>query len=994
MWKQDRWRVSAATQALRSALAVLLLTLFGWHCGPLSAAPQAGGWQQPAQLDDAGWASLKDAMRGSMGAQQARLTGEVSGAGADGADLDAFGTAIALYGDTALVGVPLDQVAGGRSGSVYVFVRSGAGLWTQQAKLVVANVASVERFGTAVALEGDTAAVGATLARADGGTRTGAAYVYTRKGSTWTQQARLLAADGADSDRFGSAVALHGDTLLVGASNADRILGQNQGAAYVFTRLGTNWTQQAKLEADDGTPGDTLGTTVALFGDTALVAASRHDVGTVVDQGAAYVFLRNGASWTQQAQLLAPAGLPMDLFGTGVALYGDTALVGSQGADVTQLNQGAAHVFIRTGVTWTHEALLVATDAAQSDSFGVSVALHGDTALIGTPFEPAGGDMLVGSAYVFQRSGASWTEQQKLQKPGGAMSDLFGFAVAVHGDTLLVGVHNDDLAPLVDVGSVRVYTHAGSTWTQQALLSQGTGVGGNQLGFRVALSGDTAVVGAYLDDVGSNPDQGSVYVYVRSDTSWTQQAQLFAADGAANDQFGWAVAVDGDTLLVGAYLRDIEGRDDQGAVYVFSRSGTSWSQQAQLVAADGEREDYFGHSVALSGDTALIGVVLDDVNGRSNQGSARVYTRSGTSWTQQAVLTAADGAVDDIFGFAVALSGDTSLVSAPLDDIADNLDQGAAYVYTRAGSIWTQQARLQAADGTQLDEFGRALDLLGGTAIVGVPKDNDQFTDRGSAYVYAGAGSNWIQQAKLMSMDGAQGDQFGFAVALSGDAAMVGEPFDNVGNQIDQGSVHIYTRSAGTWTQQLELHADDGLSPHRFGSGVAFSGNTALVGAPGFYTSPPYGNPDEGAAYVYGGVDLAVALTDFVTQVSPGGLVEYRIDVGNIGPLAVIGSRLQAPATAGLSEVLWACTPLQPAVCPTAAGSGGIDQLLDLPVNGGLRYVLSAQVDATVGNGSTITQTASIDAPAGSIESQVADNMASDVDTVVVDAVFANGFEN
>ena len=188
------------------------------------------------------------------------------------------------------------------------------------------------------------------------------------------------------------------------------------------------------------------------------------------------------------------------------------------------------------------------------------------------------------------------------------------------------------------------------------------------------------MLGAYRDDVGARADQGSAYVFTRSGTVWTQQAKLTAADGTANDSFGISVAISGDTALVGAYTDDVGGNILQGSAYIFTRSGTNWTQQQKLTASDGAANDRFGFSVALSGGTALVGAWLDDVGANANQGSAYVFKRLGTLWTEQQRLTASDGEASDTFGYSVVLSGDTAIIGTAFDDVGANNAQGSAYI--------------------------------------------------------------------------------------------------------------------------------------------------------------------------------------------------------------------------------------------------------------------------------------------------------------------------
>jgi len=333
---------------------------------------------------------------------------------------------------------------------------------------------------------------------------------------------------------------------------------------------------------------------------------------------------------------------------------------------------------------------------------------------------------------------------------------------------------------------------------QQAQLTAGDGGGGDNFGWSVAVSGDTAVVGAYFDDVGANDRQGSAYVFTRSGTTWSQQQKLAAADGAANDEFGWSVAIAGNTVVVGALESDVGANFSQGAAYVFVRSGTAWSQQQKLTAADGAASDLFGWSVALSGDTAVVSAEYDTVGANAYQGSAYVFVRSGTTWSQQQKLTAADGAANDYFGCSVALSGGTAVVGAHNDDVGANTDQGSAYVFTRSGTTWNQQAHLTAADGAANDWFGNSVAISGETAVVGAPKDVvGANTDQGSAYVFARSGTTWSQQQKLTAGDGAAWSSFGHSVAISGDTALVGAFYDDVGANTDQGSAYVFAVKPG-----------------------------------------------------------------------------------------------------------------------------------------------------------------------------------------------------
>lgn len=380
------------------------------------------------------------------------------------------------------------------------------------------------------------------------------------------------------------------------------------------------------------------------------------------------------------------------------------------------------------------------------------------------------------------------------------------------------------------------------------------GAAGDQFGYSVSLSGDTAVIGARFDsDELNGLESGSAYVFIRAGTTWRQQAKLTASDGKARDWFGVRVAISGDTAVVTADADDDDANGvDSGSAYVFTRSGTTWSLQAKLTAADGAPVDLFGYSVALSGDTAVFGAKFDDddING-VDSGSAYVFVRSGTTWSQQAKLTAADGEPGDEFGYSVALDGDTVVVTANADDDDVNgINSGSAYVFTRSESAWHQQAKLTAADAAAGDMFGVRAAVFGDTALIGARFTDDSGDDSGSAYVFTRAGINWSQQAKLTAEDGAASDGFGYSVSISGNTALVGaQSDDNDSNGVDSGSAYLFTRSETTWSQYAKLTAADGSAGDQFGGRVAMSGNTAIIGAR--LVDDRLKGGESGAAYVF-----------------------------------------------------------------------------------------------------------------------------------------------
>ena len=324
------------------------------------------------------------------------------------------------------------------------------------------------------------------------------------------------------------------------------------------------------------------------------------------------------------------------------------------------------------------EFKLIADDAASGDEFGVSVAISGDYALVGARLEGPGGDDF-GAAYVFVRQGTTWTQQAKLTAADANEDDRFGLAVAISGAHVLVGATGDDDVK-DDAGAAYVFVRNGATWTEQVKLNAGDAVNGDAFGNAVALDGATAVIGAVGDNF-PDGNSGSAYVFVRDGAVWSEQTKIFASDGVPDNMFGNAVSIQGDYIIVGMSRDDDEG-EDAGSAYVFVRDGASWSRQAKLVAGDATAGDEFGHAVAIDGVYALVGVPGND-DGGDSAGSVYVFKRDGATWTEQAEITASDGEAGDEFGTAVALSGITGLVGAPIADF-QLVPAGAAYVLTLA----------------------------------------------------------------------------------------------------------------------------------------------------------------------------------------------------------------------------------------------------------------------------------------------------------------------
>ncbi len=388
------------------------------------------------------------------------------------------------------------------------------------------------------------------------------------------------------------------------------------------------------------------------------------------------------------------------------------------------LIQAARQPLTVSPLVWLYAQKLVASDGAAGNLFGKSAALSGDVIALGAPEALVSGKSYAGAAYVFARSGATWTEQAKLSASDVAANTEFGLAIAAAGDTVVVGAPQASAGAVMNSGAAYVYVRSGTTWTEQAKLAAADATSNSQFGRAVAIAGDTILIGAPYTASGTKLAAGAAYVFVRSGTTWMQQTKLVAADAAATDLYGTAVALAGDTAVCGAIGASRGADADAGAAYVYVRSGTTWSQQDKLAVATTGFFGGFGSALALDGDTLTVG---------TKDSSAYVYVRSGTTWSQQ--LEARPLAYT--FGSSTAVGGNTALFGAPDRDAGAGFQPGRVHIYTRSGTTWSAVTQRSAVDGTPGDLFGTALALGGDWLVVAAPEaDLGAASNAGAAYVF------------------------------------------------------------------------------------------------------------------------------------------------------------------------------------------------------------------------------------------------------------------
>ena len=848
---------------------------------------------------------------------------------------DEFGISVAVDGETILVGAHQDDHNGTDAGAAYLFTRPYTG-WAdspETTKLIPADGAPGDQFGISVAVDGNMAVIGANKDD-DNGDDSGSAYVFTKVSGGWSQRAKLTASDGEAGDEFGISVAVDDDTAVIGA-NKDDDNGDDSGSAYVFTRPDTGWaggTEAAKLTASDGAADDEFGISVAVDGDTIVVGANKDDHNGD-DSGSAYVFVKPDAGWadgTETAKFTAPDGAAGDRYGHSVGASGDNVLVGAPSLDSTENSGGSGAAYLLRVSDWTDvpgsgEATVdydvfgltngveytfqirgvnnAGPGAASDDSSGTPRLLP--------PAQPAGllaepGDEQVRLSWSYSGGRTSITGFQYQQKTGDDFgddwTDITGstWGTRSHVVTRLTNQTPYDFrVRAVNAGGESAASNT-VTSTPKAVDSrpaspanfnaEQTGVGQVELTWKTAEARLTVTGYQYTADGGSNwtaiPGSDSATVSYTVSGLTVSTTYTFAVRAVNSGTLPGLSSVPRYVTIVGeprAPTAVTATGGDTQATFRWNVTPVTTDRpidkqqllhlpQSRLTADDGSDNDEFGASVAIDGDTAVVGAPgrdTRDTDGTAiaDAGVVHVFVRDAQGvWRPAGTLTASDRAANDEFGTAVAVEGDTVVVGAPQQDVdGDDDKEGASYVFTKPVSGWedaTETAKLIASDGAADDEFGISVAVSGNIVVVGARGDD---SGKGIVYVFvkpttSNGWADWVdtsgdETAKLTAIGGATGEELGISVAIDGDTVVAGahlHDIDDSGSSIlNAGAAYVFTKPTDGWvdnTQGAKFTAPDGGTGDEFGISVAINVDTVVVGA---HKHDANSNSDAGAAYVF-----------------------------------------------------------------------------------------------------------------------------------------------
>jgi hypothetical protein len=724
---------------------------------------------------------------------------------------DNCGQAVALDGDTLVVGAPLYDFGWQNAGAVFVYNREDDGSWEITATLTGENKGS--RFGSAVAIDGDRIVVGAPWDdEVDLGA--GAAFIFIRLEDEWHLEAKLLAR--SRHARFGSSVDIDNEILMVGAPD-EHVNGIRSGVATVFEYSGGSWNEVADLDVPAGA--SEFGHSVSIEGNRAVVGAPSS--GPSSHGGIAAIYVRHHGIWRLENEFQADSPQGFDYFGSSVAIQGQWVVVGAKGDE----ENGATYVFrLETDATWSRFQRLVPSGDPLS-GFGAAAALDQKTLIVGAPREP--------TAFAYTFNGDAWVLQDELDNSDLYADGDFGFAVAVDGGRAVVGAPSD-AGPGEDRGATFLFERRGERWPVQVRLYGAGTANGHFFGGSVAVEDGLAVVGAPHDPDGA-VGAGAAYIFARGTHGWELDQKIPAVDPTEYLSFGHAVAVVGDTVLIGTPYRNFDQHTSAaGAVYLYRKTGGLWHLEETWLPNSPREGGGFGFSIDTDGSKVAVGAPGNAYEA-ADESSVEIYEPAGDGWVFSEKITHFDIGIEGKFGQAVAIFENTLLTGSR--------DFDEAYILERTVNGW-ELAEVLSPDHGRIfpTEFGTSLALDKNQAMVGNPGE-----DIGTVYVYGRGDSGWFLEGKLVPGERySYARDFGWSLDLRGNTAVIGSPSTRF-DIVPKGTVHVWEKSSNGWSERGILRSDQGYDGLSFGWAVAFDGSYLLVGDPASLGDNWY----SGEAYLY-----------------------------------------------------------------------------------------------------------------------------------------------
>jgi hypothetical protein len=764
----------------------------------------------------------------------------------DGQMNDHFGRSVSMSGVYAIIGSANDVGTVENCGAAYIFTRLGINEWQQSQKLIPLQPGEGDNFGCSVSIHGDYAVIGA-MYDDEKGNDAGAAYIFQNQSGNWIQKQKLLASDGGGNHRFGGLVSIFGDYAVIGAPGS---FGNEPkcGAAYIFKKDGENWVEIKKIIAFDGHENDAFGF-VTINGNHIAVGAPNHAFLNLPKSGAVYMYELIEGEWQPREMLHHDEALEGDDFGGSVSIYDEKLIVGASGENTGVVESGAAYIYEKDGDFWQEVKKMSPGNPLEYQAFGSSVSIFGEYAVVGVEGDWDHG-LGSGSAYIYQNRDNDWFRQNKIVPEDGEANDHFGSSVQIYNDIVLIGAEWDDDNG-GNAGSVYAFTNFTNVNNQGILYvninnlkipasggiynivvdNNGTGlmdwvssVDEDWITIIEGTSGtNSGTIKLSVDQNNYCERRNELIVLAPSALNSPQlisivqetgpglnEVKIIANDPDASDYFGYSVDVDGNYAIVGAN-KDDEFGSDAGAAYIFERDGCcSWIQKAKLRKSSASDNDHLGQSVAISGNVAIVGT--------GTRSKVFVYEKPIGGWQdmfETATLYPSDGAPNQYFGHSIDIHGEFVIVGAPLSK--------KIFIYQRPEGGWhsSSESFSYYSPSSGYNSFGASVAIYKNYAVVGSLRDG-AVNPPGRVYVFKYIW-DWVLQAKLIPNDSQINDTFGSSVDINANRIIVGAE--------NTEAAYIFVRENDIWSQEQKL---TGGTAFGFALGpecVSIDGNYALVGA-------------------------------------------------------------------------------------------------------------------------------------------------------------------
>ena len=813
---------------------------------------------------------------------------------------DRFGSSLAISGNYAIVGAyQEDDSDGSDTGRVYIYdVTTGLLIHVLNNPNAFGTSAG-DRFGWSVAISGNYVIVGANLEDDAGGTSSGKAYIFNvATGALVHTLDNPNAYNTSASDQFGYSVGISGNYAIVSAWLEDESGGFNSGKAYIF-----NVTTGALLHTLDnpnpysGSTFDEFGSSVAISGNYAIVSAHDEDDAGGLSSGKAYIFnVTTGALLHTLDNPNAFDTSAEDEFGLSVAISGNYAIVGARYEDdAGGVSSGKAYIFnVTTGALVHTLDNPNAYDTSANDNFGNSVGMSGNYAIVGAVFEDDSGGSASGKAYIFNvTTGALVHTLDDPNAYSTSQSDQFGISVGISGNYVIVGAETesdsielfsgkayiltvDDIYNVNHVDKIQ-FSNGSELRSDSELLSVRVNQGelvntlnnpnaygtsaSDYFGYSLAISGNYAIVGAYQEDDAGGTGSGKAYIF-----NVTTGALLHTLDNpnpfgsSVNDYFGYSVAMSGNYAIVGARYEDDSSGNLSGKAYIFNvTTGALLHTLDNPNPFGSSASDYFGWSVAISGNYAIVGAYSEDDSGGTGSGKAYIFNvATGALVHTLDNPNAYSTSANDNFGVSVAIDGNYAIVGANVESDSGGLGSGKAYIFNvTTGALLHTLDNPNAYSTSANDRFGDSVGISGNYAIVGARGEGDAGgTESGKAYIFNVTTGVLVHTLDNPNAFGTSlNDYFGDSVGISGNYAIVCAQYEDESGGSDSGKAYIFNVTTGALVHTLDNpNAYDTSTIDYFGLSVAISGNYAIVGT---YLEDDSGGSDSGKAYIFATKDLS-----------------------------------------------------------------------------------------------------------------------------------------